>query len=131
MLRVLLFPLLIAAAVLAACNPYSSNTDTGAPVPTAIPVVNPARQGPCNSRLGGKITNVGTDQPTANVAVEVKAGGKAIKTVTDNNGLYGFAGLCAGEYVMTITPPGGSTISNPNTVTLNGSDPVKVNLPYR
>lgn len=63
------------------------------------------------------------------VVVEIKAGSKTIKTVTDANGLYGFAGLCAGEYAMTITPPGGKPIVNPNRVALDGSNPVKVDLP--
>ena len=64
-------------------------------------------------------------------AMEIVREGKSYKTITDPGGLYGFAGLCAGEYVMTLTPAGAGAIKNPNRVKLDGAASVKVDLPYR
>lgn len=128
--------LLLAATLSAACDAFSSaspasqsqtpaKTQAVGQTPLPVPV------GDCQSRLWGKITNATNGQSPPNVAVEVVNGGKTFKTVTDPNGLYGFAGLCAGEYSMSLTPPGGKPISNPNKVTLDGSQPVKVDLTYK
>ena len=102
-------------------NPPGPTGQSSLPVPV----------GNCQSRLWGKVTNTATGQSPANVAIEVVSGGKTFKTVTDPNGLYGFAGLCGGEYSMTLTPPGGKAIPNPNKVTLDGAQPVKVDLAYK
>jgi flagellar basal body-associated protein FliL len=106
--------------------PLAENT----PVPgkTSLPV--PA--GACQTRLQGKITNSATGQATANVIVNIQSGSSKAETKTDNNGLYGFAGLCAGKYTLTITPPGGKPIASPNPVSLDGSNTTsKVDLPFK
>ena len=76
-------------------------------------------------------TNTATNLPPTNAAIEIVREGKSYKTITDPGGLYGFAGLCAGEYAMTLTPAGAGAIKNPNRVKLDGAASVKVDLPYR
>ncbi len=134
MQRALLVLILVTTGLLAAgCDAFSSSRSSNQPAPGANPVpkANATPSGPCNSRLGGKITNAATSQGTANAAVEVKSTSKSMKTITDSNGLYAFAGLCAGEYAMTVTPPGAKSVQNPNRVKLNGTEAVKVDFPYR
>ncbi len=115
------------AALAAACNAFSS-----APTPTKAPAVTlPAPVGACNARLSGKLTNTATNKMTPNAAIEISTAGKTIKTLTDPNGLYGFAGLCAGEYAVKFTPPGAQAIAHPDKVNLDGTKPVKLDLSYK
>jgi len=106
--------------------PQAENT----PVPSQATL--PVPVGACQSRLVGKITNSATGQATANVIVNIEGGPSTAQTKTDTNGLYGFAGLCAGKYTLTITPPGGKPAANPNPVTLDGSNAMtKVDLAFK
>ncbi|MBI4790157.1 MAG: carboxypeptidase regulatory-like domain-containing protein [Chloroflexi bacterium] len=126
--------LLLVALLSVACDAFSPAPPADQSPPPAGPTGQsslPVPVGNCQSRLWGKVTNAATGQSPANVAIEVVSGGKTFKTVTDPNGLYGFAGLCAGEYAMTLTPPGGKGIPNPNKVTLDGAQPIKVDLTYK
>ncbi len=140
----MILALLAVVALAAACNAFSSSNgevpvapaaSTSAPGPAQTtlpaPATLPVPAGACQSRLWGKITNATTGQAPANVAVEIESGGRKFKTVTDTNGLYGFAGLCAAEYSMTITPPGGKALANPNKINLDGKQTTKVDLSYK
>ncbi len=117
-----------------ASNPPSANPPaptSAANPPAAGQATLPVPAGGCQSRLWGKVTNTANGQSPANVSIEVASSGKSYKTVTDPNGLYGFAGLCAGDYALSLTPPGGKPIANPNPVKLDGTQPVKVDLNYK
>ena len=134
----MILALFAVVALAAACDVFSSSSGEAPVAPAAITstpapgqATLPAPAGACQSRLWGKITNATTGQAPANVAVEINDGGHKFKTVTDANGLYGFAGLCAGEYAMSITPPGGKALANPNKVTLDGKQATKVDLSYK
>lgn len=123
--------------LLSACDAFSSRqAPSNPPVPAAVTPAfaaqpTPLPQGACQARLFGKVTNSSNNQSPANALVQIASSGKTLQTVTDQNGLYGFAGLCAGEYAMTLTPPGGKPIANPNKVSLSSSTALKVDLPYR
>jgi hypothetical protein len=131
--------LVVAAVVGLAVFLSSQSSNQGLPQPTlaeGTPATSktalPVPVGACQTRLQGKITNSTTGQATANVIVSIQSGSSKAETRTDNNGLYGFAGLCAGKYTVTITPPGGKAIADPNPVTLDGSNTtVKVDVPYK
>ncbi len=121
-------------------EPTPASNPPAAKPPAATPPANPpaagqatlpAPAGGCQSRLWGKVTNTANGQSPANVSIEVVSGGQSFKTVTDANGLYGFAGLCAGDYTLSLTPPGGKVIPNPNPIKLDGTQPVKVDLNYK
>jgi hypothetical protein len=130
--------LLVVAVLAAACDTFLSPQPSNSPqAPVANTLAAPGQAtlpvpvGACQSRLWGKVTNAATGKSPANVAVEISSSGKTFKTVTDANGLYGFAGLCAGEYAMSLTPPGGKPIPNPNPVKLDGKQVQQVDLPYK
>jgi hypothetical protein len=63
--------------------------------------------------------------------VEIKGEGWNARTLSDANGLYGFAGLCAGQYTMTVVPPSGATAGESQTVTVDGSNMVRLDLVFR
>lgn len=115
----------------------SQSADQATPVPQAQNTSSadktslPVPSGACQSRLWGKITNATTGQAPANTTVDVDSGGRKFKTVTDANGLYGFAGMCAGDYTITVTPAGGKPTVDPNKVTLDGKQQNKVDLSFK
>jgi len=136
----IILALLLVAVLAVGCDAFSSAQPSDQPQPPPAGANSPAPSGQatlpvpagaCQSRLWGKVTNATTGKTTANVAVEVTSSGKTFKTVTDANGLYGFAGLCAGDYAMSLTPPGGKPIPNPNPVKLDGKQVQQVDLPYK
>ncbi len=136
MKRILIIVLLLILAVLSvACDAFSSAQPTDQPpLPqlatpgtggqTAAP---PPPAGSCQARLWGKIVNA-SGQARPNSQVDIVSRNFKAKTVADANGLYGFAGLCAGDYSITVTPQGGQAQPMPNKVTLDGSKQVKVDL---
>lgn len=141
----LLLALLSIAVLATGCGIFEaifppSSSDQSLPSPSGQPASKPPAAGQatlpapasaCQSRLWGKVTNTANGQSPANVSIEVVSAGKSFKTVTDSNGLYGFAGLCSGDYALSITPPGGKAIPNPNSIKLDGTQPVKVDLSYK
>ncbi len=141
----LVVALLAVAVLLVACDLFSSPPPADLP-PSNPPVSNPpaagspaasnpatlpAPVGACQSRLWGKVTNSANGQSPANVTVEITLGSQSFKTASDNNGLYGFAGLCAGQYAISVTPPGGKAVPIANKATLDGAQPVKLDLSYK
>lgn len=86
--------------------------------------------GPCQARLWGKVTN-DKGQTAANITVDIATGSFKAKTATDSNGLYGFAGLCAGEYTFNVTPPNGKPQPAGDKTPLDGGKQVKVDLTYK
>ena len=80
--------------------------------------------------LWGKVTS-DKGQSGPNIAVDITNGSFKAKTVTDANGLYGFAGLCAGEYTFNVTPPNGKAQPAGNKTPLEGGKQIKVDLVYK
>lgn len=132
--RILIGLVLLALAAFAtACSLFSSEVGQKPPaVSRPTPQVTlPLPVGGCQSRLGGRVTNVKTRQSPAEVVVEVASSGKTLRTKTDPNGLYGFAGLCAGQYALSVTPPGGKAITNVGQVNLDGAGPAKLDVSFQ
>ncbi len=129
---VLLALLLVLALVTGACSSDSQEQPPEPAQPTVAPGLTlPAPTGNCQSRLWGKVVNTANNQSPPNVTVEVASGNFKGKTITDNNGLYGFFGLCAGDYTVSITPPNAKASQPGPKVTLDGAKQVKVDLSYR
>jgi hypothetical protein len=135
MKRLLIGTLLLVAVLSTGCDLFSSQSgDQAQPAPAAKKSpVNPTLALPantCQSRLDGRITNNASKLPPADVVVEVASGDKKLQTKTDKNGMYGFAGLCAGQYAVSITPPNGSRKADVSKVSLDGTKPTKLDLAY-
>jgi len=126
--------LLFASLAAAGCGstPAPSAPLPAAPTVAAPTAPTPAVQPPaggCQSRIWGSVSAGGAGE--ANVTVEIKGEGWSAKTPSDANGLYGFAGLCAGKYTLTVMPPSGATAGESQTVTVDGSNAVKLDLVFR
>ena len=131
--------LLLLAVLIAGCSDSSAVTPDQPP-PDQPPAVQPtaaaagtlpAPVGNCQSRLTGKVVNTSNNQSPPNVSIEIASGNTKAKTVTDNNGLYGFFGLCAGEYTVSITPPNAKAAQPGPKVSLDGAKQVKFDLSYK
>lgn len=138
MKRIFIFAAIFMLAALTAACSSNADTDQTAPQqpPAAQPTLGaqatlPAPVGNCQSRLWGKVENSATKQSPPNVTIEVASANFKGKTVTDNNGLYGFFGLCAGEYTVSITPPNAKTSQPGPKVSLDGAKQVKFDLSYK
>jgi hypothetical protein len=136
MKQLLIGLLLLIAVISTGCDLFSSQPsdqarDSGRPAKVdQVPATLALPAGACQSRLGGKLSsNTGKQQPV-NVVVEIVSGNKKLQAKTDKNGLYGFAGLCAGQYAVSITPPGGARKSDVSRIALDGSNPAKLDLSY-
>lgn len=114
-------------------NPTLSAPPAPAVPPAAGPTVPaptiPAPSGGCQSRIWGLVSAGGAGE--ANVSVEIKGEGWNARTLSDANGLYGFAGLCAGKYTIVVVPPSGATAGESQIVTVDGSNMVKLDLTFR
>ncbi len=98
-------------------NSNNLGTDFGFAKPTLI----------CSGKIGNRVWNDADNNAIQGLlesgisGVEVTLSNGA-KTVTDWLGNYQFSGLCAGSYVVTVTPPAGYTVAsgttNPAQVTL-------------
>jgi hypothetical protein len=139
MKRILLALFLFTLATLVvACDAQPSEQPTQQPQGSAPSATTPSQpnnpasvpQSVCRSRVWGKVTNATTGQAPANVTVEIAGGALNGKTITDANGLYGYDGLCAGDYTLTITPPNGKPQPGPK-VTTDGTKQVKVDMSFK
>lgn len=115
---------------------------TAVPVvnPTAVPVVNPttapvqATNTPglpppskCQSKLLGRVLDANAT-PAKGAVIEIKGGTFSGKTLSDDNGLYGFAGLCAGTYSFSVTLTGQQPKPVAATATVDGTNTVRADL---
>ncbi len=138
MKSVLIGALLLVAILSTGCDLFSSQPreQEKAPEPTSALSTGSAKAtlalpaSTCASRLGGRITNKASLKPPENAVVEIAGSGKKYEAKTDANGLYGFAGLCAGQYTVSFTPPGGSRQADVSRVTLDGANASKLDLTY-
>ena len=60
--------------------------------------------------------------------IDIKSGAFTAKTQSDDNGLYGFAGLCAGGYGFTVTLSGQPPKALALTSTVDGANTVRTDL---
>ena len=131
--------LIVVVSMLIGCQAFSSAEPTQPPPPPAgatqpaatkpagtAPTIPPAA-GKCQSRLWGKVTATG-GAIKPNATIDIVAGNFKAKTQTDANGLYGFAGLCAGEYSLSATPQGGAAQAWPNKIPVDGANEVKLDV---
>lgn len=72
------------------------------------------------ARLGGLSGVVRTDAgaPVAGAVITVETDGGALQLTTDADGAYGLGDLPPGTYRLTITPPTGTTVVGPATLTV-------------
>jgi carboxypeptidase family protein len=103
------------------------------PNPTVAPQIQTANtpqlppQGNCQSKLLGRVVDA-NGALAKGAVIEIKSGSFNAKALSDDNGLYGFAGLCAGGYGFTVTLPGKSPRALATTATLDGANTVKTDL---
>jgi carboxypeptidase family protein len=112
------------------------------PSPEANPPqqVSPAAQGAatllppppskCQSKITGRVVNA-QDAPIKGATVQIKSGSFTAKTVSDDNGLYGFAGLCGGTFTFTVQPAGQPAKPVSATATVDGNNSAKVDLTFK
>ncbi len=130
--QTLVLVVLVLAVLASGCDAFSSAPPPAPPAPPGTGSGSaPAPAPVCNSRLWGKMTNTTTKTSPGNAAIQISSGTKTVKTITDPNGLYGFAGLCAGEYTITFTPPGAKEIVHPDKIKIDGQQPIKVDLNFK
>jgi len=104
-------------------NPSSTVSAQGQA--TAVP---PAPStGKCQSKLSGRVTDAAGTLAKGAV-IDVKSGSFTAKTLSDDNGLYGFAGLCAGNYGFTVTLTGQPAKALTTTAKLDGSNTLRTDL---
>jgi protocatechuate 3,4-dioxygenase beta subunit len=109
-------------------SPTEASSPTAAPQATAT---NPPVSR-CASQLTGRVQDAsGKNLTGAIILVQgTKADGNKFEgqTVSDDNGLYGFAGLCAGTYGFTVTPKGGAAQKLSDQVKVDGSNRARQDL---
>jgi Carboxypeptidase regulatory-like domain len=84
-------------------------------------------QGKCQSKLLGHVVDA-NGALAKGAVIDIKSGSFTAKTLSDDNGLYGFAGLCAGEYGFTVTLSGKSPKALSATATVDGANTVQTDL---
>ncbi len=97
------------------------------PPSQATPTPPPASTGKCQSKLTGRVYGP-TGALAKGAVIEIKSGSFTGKTLSDDNGLYGFAGLCAGTYSFTVQLTGQAAKPLSTTATVSGNDSTKVDL---
>lgn len=96
-------------------------------VPQAQATAAPASQGQCQSKLLGKVVDA-AGALAKGAVVQIKSGAFNAKTLSDDSGLYGFAGLCAGGYGFTVTLSGKAPKALATTATLDGANTSRTDL---
>ncbi len=112
-------------------QPNAAATNPGvAPAAAASPTVQLRPTGNCQSRITGHVLNA-TGTIIKGATIELRGNaikGTPPKAVTDDNGLYGFAGLCAGTYTFTVTAPGQRAVSPAQNASVDGANSVRADL---
>jgi hypothetical protein len=99
-------------------------TDTSAPQPK--PETTPNPDPVCQSVVEGTVTGNG-GQGISGATVIIEGPGWSSGMMTDDNGRFGFGGLCAGSASLQGTLPGGQ-ITAAATVSLDGKTNVNIKL---
>jgi cytoskeletal protein RodZ len=118
-------------------KPKPTNTNTSAPptvtpkpAPSATtkpPAAAPEKPNPaCQSAVEGIVRNT-AGQPAAGASVQIQGADWSRGILTDDQGRYGFSGLCAGEVTLSAALPGGQPLPAA-TVSLDGQNQTHVDL---
>ena len=100
-----------------------------APAAAATPTVPLKPSGNCQSRLLGRVLDAnGALVKGATIELRGSFRGAPPKAVSDDNGLYGFAGLCAGSSGFVVTAPGKRAVNLSQPVTVDGANVGKADL---
>ncbi len=114
-------------------NPNVQTAPTTAPAAPAGQAVSaqPSPSG-CQSKITGVVTGP-NGQLLKNAQVELNGGAlkSPSRTVTDDNGLYGFAGLCGGAYTLTVIVSGQPAKKIPLTASVDGVNSTRADLPVK
>ena len=108
-------------------TPPAVGTFGPANVSTSVPIT-PASK--CQSRLIGRVTDA-NDRVIKDALVDIVSGSISARATSDENGQYGFAGLCAGAFRVSVTVPGQQTKSLADTVVVDGANMIKYDIPVR
>jgi hypothetical protein len=84
-------------------------------------------QGQCQSKLLGRVVDA-NGALAKGAVIAIKSGSFTAKTLSDDNGLYGFAGLCAGTYGFTVTLPSKPPKTLTTSATLDGGNTARTDL---
>ena len=68
--------------------------------------------------VGGQVVHQQDGSPVSGVAIVVDGPGGPRHLTTDTDGHYFLDGLTAGTYTISVTPPAGSTVTGPGTLTV-------------
>src|SRR5437867_4032569 len=107
-LLLLLITLLLVTGCDSAIAPTAIPVGTiGAPQPQAQATATVQLPPPskCQSKLLGRVLDA-NGLPAKGAMIEARSGNFRAPTISDDSGLYGYAGLCAGTYTFTVTLPG-------------------------
>lgn len=108
-----------------ATTPAESGASTPRATATRPPAGPPVSE--CQTRLWGNLTDA-KGSPAPNLKLTLKGGASDHITISDAGGLYGFAGLCAGDYTVSVVLANDSTQDLPEKIKLDGSASVKQDL---
>jgi Carboxypeptidase regulatory-like domain len=133
-LPLILVLFLLATGCVTTIQPTTSPPSTSPPGinPTAVQVQSAntpqaPSQATCQSKLLGRVVDA-KGALAKGAVIDIKSGSFTAKTLSDDNGLYGFAGLCAGGYGFTVTLSGQSPKALSATATLDGANTVRTDL---
>ncbi|MGB8648650.1 MAG: carboxypeptidase-like regulatory domain-containing protein [Anaerolineae bacterium] len=101
-----------------------------APLAAASPTVPLRPEGNCQSRISGRVLD-STGAIIKGAAIDLRGNGikgTPPKAVSDDNGLYGFAGLCAGAYTFTVTAPGKRAVALTVSADVDGANVARADL---
>lgn len=87
-------------------------------------------QRPCHSKLMGKLLDA-RGQPLPHATIDLKLGQQTFGTLSDENGNYGFVGLCGGNYQIIVTIGGQRARLRNSNATLDGISGLKFDLQLR
>ncbi len=139
-----LFVILLLALVVTGCATVDSNSNTPpTPVPVKAntkqpaattaqgePTILPLAPSKCQSKVTGRVVDA-KGGLVKGATVGIKGGSFTAKTLSDENGLYGFAGLCAGSFSFTVQPPSQAAKTVAGNVTVDGNNSAKADLTYK
>ena len=115
-------------------NANANPNATAMPIaPAAVapsPTVVLRATGNCQSRISGRVLDP-SGKPVKAATVQLRASvikGTPPRTVSDDNGLYGFAGLCAGSYGFTVAMPGKQAQPVTPTANVDGANATRLDL---
>ncbi len=100
-------------------------------MPTIVPVNNTAVSSTpaskCQSHLIGRVVDA-ENQVVKDVVVDIASTSVTARATSDENGRYGFAGLCAATFRVTVTAPGQPPRALPDGVAVDGANTIQYDI---